>query len=99
MEVEFAGLRQGLAITLRVMMSQAATTQTAARVQGVAGVLTAQHECLAHGLAEPTAALLAAVQQGCAPLPAPHDSLPIHHRSILPCLPVTPSSVRRLGTR
>ena len=37
--------------------------QTAARVQGVAGVLTAQDACLAHGLAEPTAALLAAVQR------------------------------------
>lgn len=36
--------------------------QAAANVEGVAGVLTAEDASLAHGLAEPTAALLAAVE-------------------------------------
>jgi len=40
-----------------------AAVQTAARAEGVAGVLTAEDGSLAHSLAEPTAALVAAVQR------------------------------------
>ena len=37
--------------------------EAASRAEGVAGVLAADDPCLAHGLAEPTAALLAVVEQ------------------------------------
>lgn len=40
----------------------AAAAEAASRAVGVASVLAAEDPCLAHGLAEPTAALLAAVQ-------------------------------------
>ena len=43
--------------------------QTAARAEGVAAVLTAEDGSLAHSLAEPTAALVAAVQRKCAGSP------------------------------
>ena len=43
--------------------------QTAARAEGVAGVLTAEDGSLAHSLAEPTAALVAAMQRKCAASP------------------------------
>lgn len=43
--------------------SAAPAAEAACQVAGVAGVLLAQDPCLAHGLAEPTAALLAEVQR------------------------------------
>lgn len=39
--------------------------EAAAKAEGVSGVLTADDPCLAHGLAEPAAALLATVEQRC----------------------------------
>ena len=41
----------------------AVVAEAAGWAKGVAGVLSAKDACLAHGLAEPTAALLAAVQR------------------------------------
>ncbi|KAL4458179.1 hypothetical protein ABPG75_013044 [Micractinium tetrahymenae] len=43
--------------------SAGAAAQAASRVAGVAAVLAAEDPCLAHGLAEPAAALLAAVER------------------------------------
>ena len=42
--------------------SPAQAAAAASHAEGVASVLTAEDPCLAHGLAEPNAALLAAVQ-------------------------------------
>lgn len=43
--------------------SSGAAAQAASCVAGVSGVLAAADPCLAHGLAEPAAALLAAVER------------------------------------